>query len=140
RALAKECPVRNVAYVRWEWDIPSDMADIANAAAAKLQLDTRLAPSDIDVTLDFIPPGYGKLTDACFDVISQLARTEGILLDPVYTGKAMGALLEDVRRGRLTSRDSVVFVHTGGTPALFAYGRELAEQLSARKIAASSTN
>jgi 1-aminocyclopropane-1-carboxylate deaminase/D-cysteine desulfhydrase-like pyridoxal-dependent ACC family enzyme len=132
RALGQNFPVRNVAYVRWEWDIPSDMADVANAAAAKLEIDTRLAPADVEITLEHIPPGYGKLTEECFDVISLLARTEGILLDPVYTGKAMCALLSDVRRGRLTSRDRVVFVHTGGTPALFAYGPELAEQFANR--------
>jgi 1-aminocyclopropane-1-carboxylate deaminase/D-cysteine desulfhydrase-like pyridoxal-dependent ACC family enzyme len=138
RALDQKFPVRNVAYVRWDWDIPTDMAEIANVAATKLGLETRLAPTDIDVTLDYIPPGYGKLTPACFDAISLLARTEGILLDPVYTGKAMCALLDDVRRGRLTSKDHVVFVHTGGTPALFAYGRELAEQLSRHPNAATT--
>jgi L-cysteate sulfo-lyase len=135
RTLEQKFPVRNVAYVRWEWDIPTDMADIANEASAKLELGTRLAAAEIDVTLDYIAPGYGKLTEACFDAISLLARTEGILLDPVYTGKAMCALLDDVRRGRLTPQDRVVFVHTGGTPALFAYGRELGEQLASRKDA-----
>jgi 1-aminocyclopropane-1-carboxylate deaminase/D-cysteine desulfhydrase-like pyridoxal-dependent ACC family enzyme len=79
------------------------------------------------------------LTEATFDAISLLARTEGLLLDPVYTGKAMCALLDDVRRGRLTSQHKVVFVHTGGTPALFAYGRELGEQLGGRRSAASSS-
>jgi len=133
RALEQKTPVRNVAYVRWDWDIQTDMAEIANTAAARLELATRLAPAEIDVTLDYIPPGYGKLTDACFEAISLLARTEGILLDPVYTGKAMCALLDDVRRGRLTPKDKVVFVHTGGTPALFAYGRELGAQLASRK-------
>jgi L-cysteate sulfo-lyase len=133
RALGQKVSVRNVAYVRWEWDIPTDMAEIANTAAGKLEIDTRLAPSDIDVTLEYIPPGYGKLTDACFDAISLMARTEGILLDPVYTGKAMCALIDDVRRDRLTSRDRVVFVHTGGTPALFAYGRELGDQFARRR-------
>jgi D-cysteine desulfhydrase family pyridoxal phosphate-dependent enzyme len=133
RALGQRLPVRNVAYVRWDWDIPTDMADIANAAAQKLEIDTRLAPSDIDVTVDYIPPGYGKLTETCFDAISLMARTEGILLDPVYTGKAMCALLDDIRRGRLTPHDRVVFLHTGGTPALFAYGRELGDQLARRK-------
>lgn len=133
RALGHQIPVRNVAYVLWDRDIPADMAEVANTAAAKLGLATRLAPADIDVTLEYIAPGYGKLTDACFDAMSLLARTEGVLLDPVYTGKAMCALLDDVRRGRLTSRDQVVFVHTGGTPALFAYARELGEQLSRRR-------
>jgi D-cysteine desulfhydrase family pyridoxal phosphate-dependent enzyme len=133
RALEQKFPVRNVAYVRWDWDIPTDMADIANEVSTKLELGMRFAPADIDVTLDYIAPGYGKLTEACFDAISLLARTEGILLDPVYTGKAMCALLDDVRRGRLTPQDHVVFVHTGGTPALFAYGRELGEQLTGRR-------
>jgi D-cysteine desulfhydrase len=50
-----------------------------------------------------------------------LARTEGILLDPVYTAKALAALIDDVRQGRLTSDRPVIFIHTGGTPALFAY-------------------
>jgi L-cysteate sulfo-lyase len=105
RALEHHIPVRNVAYVLWDRDIPTDMAEIANLAAAKLGVDTRLTSADLDITLDYIAPGYGVLTEACFDAISLLARTEGILLDPVYTGKAMCALLDDVRRGRLTSRD-----------------------------------
>jgi 1-aminocyclopropane-1-carboxylate deaminase/D-cysteine desulfhydrase-like pyridoxal-dependent ACC family enzyme len=138
RALEQPFPVRNVAYVLWEWDIPSDMADIANDAATRLSLETRLARGDINVTLEYIPPGYGTLTDACFEAISLLARTEGMLLDPVYTGKAMCALLDDVRRGRLTANDRVVFVHTGGTPALFAYGREFAEKLANRRGLAES--
>jgi 1-aminocyclopropane-1-carboxylate deaminase/D-cysteine desulfhydrase-like pyridoxal-dependent ACC family enzyme len=54
-----------------------------------------------------------------------LARTEGVLLDPVYTAKAMAALIDDVRGGRLPADRPVVFVHTGGTPALFAYRDEL---------------
>jgi L-cysteate sulfo-lyase len=132
RALGQKFPVRNVAYVLWEWDIPTDMAEIANVAATKLGIDTRLAAADLDVSFDYIEPGYGQLTDACFDAIRLLARTEGILLDPVYTGKAMCALLDDVRRGRFAPQDRVVFLHTGGTPALFAYGRELGEQLSSR--------
>jgi L-cysteate sulfo-lyase len=132
RSLNQKFSVRNIAYARFDWDIQTDMAEIANRAAEKLDLDSRLAPTDIDITLDYIAPGYGILTDAAFDAISLLARTEGILLDPVYTSKAMCALLEDVRRGRLTPKDRVVFVHTGGVPAIFAYGRELGEQIARR--------
>ena len=57
--------------------------------------------------------------------LRDLARTEGILLDPVYTAKAMAGLLDDVRRGRLGRGEAVVFLHTGGTPAVFAYRDEL---------------
>jgi 1-aminocyclopropane-1-carboxylate deaminase/D-cysteine desulfhydrase-like pyridoxal-dependent ACC family enzyme len=54
-----------------------------------------------------------------------LARTEGILLDPSYTAKAMAGLIDDARRHRLGANDVVVFIHTGGTPAVFAYRDEL---------------
>jgi len=54
-----------------------------------------------------------------------MARTEGIFLDPVYTSKAMVGLLDHVQQGKLTKDDIVVFLHTGGTPALFAYADDL---------------
>ncbi|RIK41272.1 MAG: D-cysteine desulfhydrase family protein [Chloroflexi bacterium] len=64
--------------------------------------------------------GYGIPTDACLEAIRLLARTEGVLLDPVYTAKAFAGLIADIRAGMFTADDSVVFIHTGGAPALFA--------------------
>ena len=61
------------------------------------------------------------------EAIRLVAETEGIFLDPVYTGKAFAALLHDIRRGELTAEDTVVFLHTGGTPLIFAYAAELGE-------------
>lgn len=58
-------------------------------------------------------------------MIKLMARTEGIFLDPVYTSKAMSALYDHVKKGKVTSKDVVIFLHTGGTPALFAYQEEL---------------
>jgi len=134
RALDHEFPVRNVAYVHWEWDTPSDMAVIANKTAALLGLATRLSSADVDVTSDYIAPGYGKLSAECLEALLLLARTEGVLLDPVYTGKAMAALIHDVRRARFSVESRLVFVHTGGAPALFAYGDELARQIPTRQV------
>jgi D-cysteine desulfhydrase len=54
-----------------------------------------------------------------------VAQTEGILLDPVYTGRTMGGLIDMIERGELSRDDSVLFWHTGGTPALFPYARDL---------------
>lgn len=71
-------------------------------------------------------PGYGVLTDAVREAIRLAAETEGLLLDPVYTGKAMAGLVAMVRRGELGQGQRVLFVHTGGTPALFAYRGSLA--------------
>jgi len=73
-------------------------------------------------TLDgFVGPGYGVPTPECLEAITLLARTEGILTDPVYSGKALSALISHVRDGRYTPSDTIVFVHTGGAPANFAY-------------------
>ncbi len=73
----------------------------------------------------YIGPGYAKATPEVFETIRQLARTEGLLLDPVYSGKAFHGLLEEIRAGRLTGQRDVVFVHTGGLFGLMAQRSEL---------------
>jgi 1-aminocyclopropane-1-carboxylate deaminase/D-cysteine desulfhydrase-like pyridoxal-dependent ACC family enzyme len=67
-----------------------------------------------------------------------VAQTEGILLDPVYTAKAMAGLIADVRSGRLSRGQNVVFIHTGGTPALFAYQREYTAEFAPRGSSSAS--
>ena len=64
---------------------------------------------------------YGKPAPAMVEAVTLLARLEGLLLDPVYSGKAMAGLIDLVRRGFFAADDTVVFIHTGGLPALFAY-------------------
>ncbi len=84
-------------------------------------------PCDTRVELEggFVGSGYGEMTAECAEAIRIFAETEGIFLDPVYTGKAGAGLIAHIREGRLTVDDTVVFVHTGGIPALFAYSEEL---------------
>ncbi len=67
----------------------------------------------------YIGEGYGIPTDEALEAIELLAKTEAILLDPCYTSKAMAALIGHVRRGELSANETVVFLHTGGMPALF---------------------
>ncbi|OWY62002.1 hypothetical protein B7486_60755, partial [cyanobacterium TDX16] len=67
-----------------------------------------------------IGPGYGAPTPACREALDLVARLEGVVLDPVYTGKAMAGLIAAVRSGEITESEQILFVHTGGTPALFA--------------------
>jgi D-cysteine desulfhydrase family pyridoxal phosphate-dependent enzyme len=69
----------------------------------------------------YAAPGYGVPSDLGREAITRLARTEGILLDPVYTGKAFGGMLDLVEKGRLGSNEPIIFLHTGGLPALFAF-------------------
>jgi len=84
-----------------------------------------LEAKDIDVSDAFIGPCYGAVTPGGKEAMDLLAKTEGILLDPVYTAKAMAGLIDDVRKRRVGPEDAVVFIHTGGTPAVFAYRDEL---------------
>ena len=76
---------------------------------------------DIDVRDGFLGAGYGQPTDAMREAVMLLAQMEGLLLDPVYSGKAMAALLHLVRAGTFAPDETVIFLHTGGAPALFAY-------------------
>ncbi|MBO6521697.1 MAG: D-cysteine desulfhydrase [Rhodospirillales bacterium] len=77
----------------------------------------------IEVNCDgaYVGPGYGVETPEMADAVRMLARTEGIFLDPVYTGKAMAGLIDYARTGKLAGTGPVLFLHTGGTPALFVY-------------------
>jgi D-cysteine desulfhydrase len=68
----------------------------------------------------YVGPGYGMPTELSSRALATAARTEGLILDPVYTAKALGGLIGEVEAGRVKRDELVVFVHTGGTPALFA--------------------
>jgi D-cysteine desulfhydrase/L-cysteate sulfo-lyase len=133
-ALGLTCPVRHVAPIKWPWDTQADMAHIADDAAKLIGLDLGIRPEDIDITFDYIGPGYGELSGGGCEAIALLARTEGILLDPMYSGKAMACLIDDIRQGRRKPHEKVVFIHTGGTPALFAYNEGLVSQIAARRL------
>jgi len=89
-------------------------------AVDEFGLGLSIPRSAIVVLDDYVGPGYALPTDAMREAVILLARTEGILLDPVYTGKAMAGLIDLVRQGRFREDEVVVFVHTGGVPGLFA--------------------
>ena len=180
--------VRLIAPIRWPWDARQKMADMAGRSAALLGLPHRLSRDDVDLREgfigpaygavtpggwealrllattegvlldpvytakamaglihdaregrlgrddmnlreDFIGPAYGAVTPGGWEALRLLATTEGILLDPVYTAKAMAGLIHDAREGRLGRDDTVVFLHTGGLPAVFAYRDDLLPHL-----------
>src|SRR6185312_16390986 len=100
-------------------------AAIIRQAADRLGVSMTLGKDDLIRDDGYVGEGYGIPTSACLEAISLVARTEAVFLDPVYSGKAMSALIDHVRRGMLDPSDSVIFLHTGGTPALFAHGEHL---------------
>jgi D-cysteine desulfhydrase family pyridoxal phosphate-dependent enzyme len=94
---------------------------IANEAAERLGVEVRLSEADMHNDDGHIGEGYGILTPGCVEAINLLARTEGIFLDPVYSGKAMAGLIDHIRTGAIGPSETTIFLHTGGTPALFAF-------------------
>ncbi len=101
------------------------MASLANGVAELLGLGVRFTEDDFWVDYGYLGGGYGVLGDREREAILLVARTEGVLLDPVYTAKAMGALVDMVRRDLVGETKTVLFWHTGGGPSLFAYVRDL---------------
>lgn len=114
-----------VSPVDWIEDVPSEIARIAKEAAIRLGIGLTVWSSEIVNFGGYVGEGYGKLTPEALEAIKLVARTEGVLLDPVYTGKAMAALIDRIRRKEIGSDETVVFLHTGGFPALFAYNKDL---------------
>ena len=66
-----------------------------------------------------------QVSQQCIDAIRLVAKTEGIILDPHYTGKAMAGLIGDIQKGKFNSSDTVIFYHTGGAPIVFPHGKDL---------------
>jgi L-cysteate sulfo-lyase len=96
-------------------------ARIVREAAAKLGNDQPPSAEEIDLRDDWLGPGYGVPTPAGLEAIRLAATCEGLLLDPVYTGKALSGLRGLAEQGDLKADETVVFWHTGGAPALFAF-------------------
>ena len=120
-ALLCEAPYRvyGVAVSAGEPEKIERAKRIANEAATRLLLPERLELSDLTTDQGFIGEGYGIPTGGGLEAIVLLAKSEAILLDPCYTSKGMAALIAHVRSSELRPSDTVVFLHTGGMPALF---------------------
>jgi D-cysteine desulfhydrase/L-cysteate sulfo-lyase len=108
-------------------DRVSGALDGARAAATALGYECHLSADDVESYDDFVATRYGTPSEGGMAAIALAARTEGLLLDPIYTGKAMAGLIEHARQGRVGRESTVVFVHTGGQPALFSFAGELLE-------------
>jgi L-cysteate sulfo-lyase len=95
------------------------LTDLINGTADHLGLDIEFGADDINVNTDYFGGGYAIPTEGMVEAIKMVAQTEGILLDPIYTGKGMAGLIDLIRKGVFTKDDDVVFWHTGGVPSLF---------------------
>jgi D-cysteine desulfhydrase len=107
------------------FEYEAEVAQIANECAAYIGSPVRVTGDDVKVVYGYMGGGYGVVGALEREAIRLLARSEGIILDPVYAGRAFGALVDLIRKGVFRRGETVLFWHTGGSPALFAYAREL---------------
>ena len=95
--------------------------DLAVRVAAKLGMRTTPPADKVLCFGDYVGKGYSIPTDGMVEAVQMLARQEAILMDPVYTGKAMAGMIDLIRKGFFKKDETILFVHTGGSPALYAY-------------------
>ena len=106
-------------------ELVAPIIDYAQRAAGLIGLSTAVERDDFDLVDDYVESGYGVVTAPIAETIRLVARQHGMVLDPVYNGKTMLSLVEHARMGKITSERTVVYMNTGGTPALFAHNAEL---------------
>jgi len=120
QSAAFDAPVTGINVRRPRVEQEGNVHALARATAELL--DLREPKRDVVTALDdWVGPGYSLPSDEMIEAVRMLARLEGVLLDPVYTGKAMAGLIGLVRRGHFQKGENALFVHTGGSPALYAY-------------------
>lgn len=120
-----EASVTGISVSSSRDDQEKRVLDLAREASALAAGTVFITEGMVTVRDDFVGAGYSLPTTAMAEALRLFARLEGILLDPVYTGKAAAGLIELIREGTLEKGDAVVFVHTGGTPAMYSYGDAL---------------
>ena len=121
RALSAAVQIHGISIDLAEATLVANLMALGQQTADLLALDLKLARQDFTVHDAYLGGGYGVLGVAEREAIGLLARSEGLLADPVYTGRALAGLLDLVRQGRFAAAETVVFWHTGGLPAIFAY-------------------
>ncbi len=122
RASGNELPVLGIGVGVPHEEQVARVVDLAIETAEYVGKPGCVRPDDIVVDCSYIGSGYGQPTKAMNEAVVLLARTEGLLFDPVYTGKALAGMIDYVRNERFDSSQKILFLHTGGAVGLFAYG------------------
>ena len=125
RASGSDLPILGIGV-----NVPRDpqeskVWELAQATAAHIDRSGCVARSDIVADCDYIGPGYGEPTESMNEAVLMLARLEGLLFDPVYSGKALAGMIDYIRKGHFAKGQKIVFLHTGGVAGLFAYADNL---------------
>jgi D-cysteine desulfhydrase len=121
-------PVLGINVSRPKQDQEELVHDLVKRTAQHVGLNLEIPRKAVTCFDEYVGPGYSLPTPEMAEAVRLVARTEGILLDPVYTGKAMAGLIDLIRKGFFNKDDTVLFVHTGGSPALYVYQDYLLNQ------------
>lgn len=125
RGSGSDMPIQGFG-VRAPQDVQEERVyNLAVETAEMVGVPGCVAREDIVADCNYIGPGYGEPTDSMNEAILMLARYEGLLFDPVYSGKALAGMIDYVRTGRYSRGETIVFLHTGGSAGLFAYADAL---------------
>ena len=114
-------PVIGINVSRQKAEQEELVYDLVRQTATHVGVGSEIPRDAILCFGDYVGPGYSRPTDKMAEAVRMLARLEGILMDPVYTGKAMAGLIDLVRRGYFDKQENILFIHTGGSPALYVY-------------------
>lgn len=114
-------PVSGINVSRTKADQEALVYKLVEATAERVGVAAPIAKDAVECFDGYVGPGYSLPTDSMIEAVKLLAATEAILLDPVYSGKAMAGMIDLVRKGHFADGSNVLFLHTGGSPALYAY-------------------
>jgi 1-aminocyclopropane-1-carboxylate deaminase len=120
-ALGATCRVIGIDVDADAGNTRSTVLRIARSTAALVDARREISDEDVQITADYAGDSYGLSSPQTIEAIRLMGRLEGVLLDPVYEGKAMAGLIDMIRHQQFASSDRILFLHLGGTPALHAY-------------------
>lgn len=124
KAMGSSIPLLGIGVNAPEDEQEEKVFNLACETAEYIGQPGCVAREDVVANCDYVGDGYGVPTDSMNEAVLMLARSEGLLFDPVYSGKALAGMIDLIRNGTL-GRDNIVFLHTGGAAALFAYADQL---------------
>lgn len=120
KLIGSDINIQSVIVLPPSHNYIASKVELTNKTLEYIQADIRVDNADFNLITEFYAPGYECPSESSTEAIKLLAKKEGLLLDPVYTGKAFAALIHDARTGKISKGSNVVFLHTGGATALFA--------------------
>lgn len=121
RAMGSKIPVTGISVRRPVPEQEDLIGGLATVTREFMGFPSDLGENELNIFDDYVGPGYSIPTEEMAEAVRIFARTEGILLDPVYTGKAAAGLLDLIQKGHFQKGEKVMFLHTGGAPGLYAY-------------------